>query len=276
MMNAMDFENIAAETFRQYQKEHGEREYLLVDVRQPEEYTLGHIPGSKLMPLDELESNLSELPAGKDIFFYCHSGARSQAAAIISLDSGIQLQKVHNLMGGMMGWDGQSLANLPRMAVFKEDTSMPDLMLTAMGLEKAALRFYEAVFDSHSEAPYAPILETLSRAEEAHAKTIYTYWQRTQENPKSFKALFESLDGEILEGGENLMDVIQRMTSIDDKGCRALMEFALNIEIQAYDLYRNMANVLTEATAQDAFLSISQMEKKHMELLARVFKECAN
>ena len=57
---------------------------------------------------------------------------------------------------------------------------------------------------------------------------------------------------------------------------RALMEFALNIEIQAYDLYRNMANILTEATAQDAFLSISQMEKKHMELLAKVFKKCAD
>jgi len=275
-MNAMDFENITAEIFRQYQKDHGEREYLLVDVRQPEEYTIGHIPGSKLMPLDELELNLSELPAGKDIFFYCHSGARSQAAAIISLDSGIQLQKVHNLIGGMMGWDGQSLADLPRMAVFKEDTSMPDLMLTAMGLEKAALRFYETVFESHSEAPYAPILETLSRAEEAHARTIYTYWQRTQENPLSFEELFPSLDGEILEGGENLMDAIQRLASLDDHGCRALMEFALNIEIQAYDLYRNMANILTEATTQDAFLSISQMEKKHMELLARVFKECAN
>ena len=176
----------------------------------------------------------------------------------------------------MMGWDGQSLADLPRMAIFKKDASMPDLMLTSMGLEKAALRFYESVFESHAKAPYAPILETLSRAEEAHARTIYTYWQRTQENPKSFKALFASLDGEILEGGENLMDAIQRMASTDDKGCRALMEFALNIEIQAYDLYRNMANVLTEATTQDVFLSISQMEKKHIELLAKVFKECAN
>ena len=35
-MDAMDFENITAETFRQYQATHGERDYLLVDVRQPE------------------------------------------------------------------------------------------------------------------------------------------------------------------------------------------------------------------------------------------------
>ncbi len=276
MMNAMDFENISSETFRQYQKDHGEQDYILVDVRQPDEYIQGHIPGSKLMPLDDLESHLSELPEDKDLFFYCRSGARSQAAAIISLDSGIALQKVHNLIGGMMDWDGLSLAALPRMAVFKADASMPDLMLTAMGLEKAALRFYESVFDSHAQASYAPILETLSRAEEAHARTIYTYWQRTRKNPLPFKELFASLDGEILEGGEKLMEAIQRVASLAGKGCTALMEFALNIEIQAYDLYRNMANVLTDATAQDIFFSISQMEKKHMELLAKVFKECAN
>jgi len=273
-MNAMDFENISPDTFRQYQAAHGEGDYLLVDVRQPEEYTQEHIPGSRLMPLDELESNLAELPSEKDIFFYCRSGARSQAAAIISLDSGNPLQKVYNLVGGMLGWDGQSLADLPRMAVFEEDASMPDLMLTAMGLEKAALRFYEYTFDSFADEPFALILETLSLAEEAHAKTIYTYWQKTQENPLSFKELFASLDGEILEGGETLMDVTERLASLNDQDCKAVMEFALNIEIQAYDLYRNMANILTEAAAQDAFLSIAQMEKKHMELLAKVFKEC--
>jgi len=271
----MDFENISAERFRQYQKEHAERDYLLVDVRQPDEYVQGHIPGSKLMPLDELETHLSGLPHDKDLFFYCRSGARSQAAVIISLDSGVQLQKVHNLVGGMMGWDGASLAELPRMAVFKKGASMPDLMLTAMGLEKAALRFYISVFESHKEELYAPILETLSKAEEAHARAIYKYWERTQENPLSFKALFAGLDGEILEGGETLMDAIQRVASLSGQGCRALMEFALNIEIQAYDLYRNMANISMEETAQDAFLSISQMEKTHMELLAKVFRECA-
>ena len=275
-MKSMDFENINPETFRQYQKDHGERDYLLVDVRQPDEYIEGHIPGSKLMPLDELESNFSKLPSGKDIFFYCRSGARSQAAAILSLDSGVQLQKVYNLMGGMMGWDGHSLADLPRMAVFEGNASMPVLMLTAMNLEKAALRFYEAVYHRHAQAPYADILDTLSRAEEAHAKTIYTYWQPTQDNPLSFKELFDGLDGEILEGGEKLTNVLERMAALDNRGCRALMEFAFNIEIQAYDLYRNMANLVTEATAQDAFLSISQMEKKHMELLARVFKKCAD
>ena len=69
-MGVMDFENINPESFRQYQNNHDEKTYLLVDVRQPEEYELVHIPGAKLMPLDDLEANLTALPTDKDIVFY--------------------------------------------------------------------------------------------------------------------------------------------------------------------------------------------------------------
>jgi rhodanese-related sulfurtransferase len=66
----MDFENVSPESFRQYQNDHDEKAYLLVDVRQPEEYETAHIPGAKLMPLDDLEANLGALPTDKDIVFY--------------------------------------------------------------------------------------------------------------------------------------------------------------------------------------------------------------
>jgi len=275
-MGAMDFENISPETFRQYQNDHDEKTYVLVDVRQPEEYEAAHIPGAKLMPLDDLEANLAGLPAGKDIVFYCHSGARSQAAAIISLDEGIPNKKIYNLNGGIMGWDGQTLTDFPRMDVIRKDQPLSEMMMIAMNLEKAAQRFYETIFKDHAEAPYADTIKTLSLAEAAHAKTIYTYWQKNQIEAQSFESLSSGLDGEIMEGGEKLADVIKRLSALPDQTCRSLMEFALTIEIQAYDLYRNLANELDDASAQAAFLSISQMEKKHMQLLARVFKECSN
>ena len=54
---------------------------LLIDVRMPEEYREGHIPGSKNIPLSSIREIDSltddfELP----IFVYCHSGARSSRA----------------------------------------------------------------------------------------------------------------------------------------------------------------------------------------------------
>jgi rhodanese-related sulfurtransferase len=45
-------------------------EYLLVDVRQPEEYEAGHIPGAILIPLGELEYRQSELSRKKRIITY--------------------------------------------------------------------------------------------------------------------------------------------------------------------------------------------------------------
>jgi rhodanese-related sulfurtransferase len=57
--------------------------FVLVDVRQPEEYRAGHIPGVKLVPLGELEVRHSELEKDKKIFTYCRSGHRSMGAAIL-------------------------------------------------------------------------------------------------------------------------------------------------------------------------------------------------
>jgi rubrerythrin len=174
-----------------------------------------------------------------------------------------------------MGWDGQTLPDFPKMDVIRQDQPLAEMMMIAMNLEKAAQRFYETIFKDHAEEAYADTIKTLSLAEEAHAKTIYTYWQRIQAEAQSFETLYAGLDGEIMEGGEQLTDVIERLSALPTQTCMTLMEFALTIEIQAYDLYRSLANELDDAAAQAAFLSISQMEKKHMQLLAKVFKECS-
>ena len=54
---------------------------VLLDVRTPQEYREGHIPGSKNVPLQEL-GRVSAVAGEKDtpLFVYCHSGARSRQA----------------------------------------------------------------------------------------------------------------------------------------------------------------------------------------------------
>ena len=54
---------------------------VLLDVRTPQEYGEGHIPGSKNAPLDTLGTQAA-VPAGKEapLFVYCYSGARSRRA----------------------------------------------------------------------------------------------------------------------------------------------------------------------------------------------------
>ncbi len=73
----------------------------LLDVRQPEEYRSGHIPGAKLIPLGDLGRRMHELPKTQEIICVCHSGNRSQSATRQLAGAGY---KVTNLRGGMIAW----------------------------------------------------------------------------------------------------------------------------------------------------------------------------
>ena len=53
---------------------------ILLDIRSPEETSEGTIPGSKLIPLPELETRLEELNKEAQIFVFCKSGPRANVA----------------------------------------------------------------------------------------------------------------------------------------------------------------------------------------------------
>lgn len=77
--------------------------FLLLDVRTPQEYHAGHIPGSTLLPLDSLDRKISGMAPSKDapIVLYCQSGARASAAARELHAMGYT--DVRNL-GGIFSW----------------------------------------------------------------------------------------------------------------------------------------------------------------------------
>lgn len=69
----------------------------LVDVRMPDEFAAGHIPGAVNIPLDDLRERLAELPANRPIVAYCQVGMRGYLATRILLQEG---RKVQNVSGG--------------------------------------------------------------------------------------------------------------------------------------------------------------------------------
>ena len=79
-------------------------ELTLVDVRSAEEFhgPDGHIAGSLLIPLPELEERAGEIPAGTPTVVLCHSGSRSALATQQLLRTGHQ--QVANLHGGLLSW----------------------------------------------------------------------------------------------------------------------------------------------------------------------------
>ena len=79
---------------------------LLLDVRQPEEFHSVHIPGAKLLPLNELERKQKELPKDREILCICASGSRSQSAVRTLTALGYNAT---NIRGGMHGWQRAGL-----------------------------------------------------------------------------------------------------------------------------------------------------------------------
>ncbi len=90
---------------------HSDSQPLVLDVREPNEYNgeLGHISGSKLIPLKDLADRASELEAykNKHIIAICRAGVRSSTAAAILTSLGFE--QVSNLRGGMLEWNEHKL-----------------------------------------------------------------------------------------------------------------------------------------------------------------------
>lgn len=76
-------------------------DYLL-DVRTQDEWDEYHIPGTTLIPLDELESRVDEVPRDQNVVVVCRSGNRSQVGRDILLQAGFT--SVTSMDGGVSDW----------------------------------------------------------------------------------------------------------------------------------------------------------------------------
>jgi adenylyltransferase/sulfurtransferase len=100
---------ISVATLEQWLKErdNGDRDFVLVDVREPNEYEINKIPGSVLIPKGEfLNGNaLGQLPGDKQVVLHCKSGVRSAEALAVVKGAGFG-DAVH-VGGGVVAWVNQ-------------------------------------------------------------------------------------------------------------------------------------------------------------------------
>ena len=94
----------------------GKDDYLLLDVRNPNEYQIAKIDGSVLIPLSELEDGsgvekVRELVNGHRLIVHCKLGGRSAKALNILKDAGIEGT---NVKGGIAAWSQEIDSNIPQ------------------------------------------------------------------------------------------------------------------------------------------------------------------
>ncbi len=87
---------------KQYQSQ---PEAILLDVRQPDEYALGHLPNARNVPLQKLRDfSLEVTDWDTPVYIYCRSGNRSLQA--VTVLRGVGFTQVYDL-GGIMGYTGE-------------------------------------------------------------------------------------------------------------------------------------------------------------------------
>ncbi len=89
------------------ERDRGERDFVLVDVREPNEREINEIPGSLLIPKGEFLSGeaLAQLPSDKSAVFYCKSGTRS--AEVLAVVKGAGYADAVHVGGGVSAWVSQ-------------------------------------------------------------------------------------------------------------------------------------------------------------------------
>lgn len=103
--SAQKIENTDAQGFQDKMKTVSEK--IILDVRTPQEYENGHIPGAININIydEQFQTKLASLDSNKTVFVYCLAGGRSASASDILVESGFQ--HVVNLSKGYSQWNGQ-------------------------------------------------------------------------------------------------------------------------------------------------------------------------
>lgn len=84
---------------------------MLLDVREPHELEISHLPGAVNIPLGQLAARLSELDSAREMVVFCKAGTRSARALELLLSAGFR--KVKNLKGGINAWAREVDPSLP-------------------------------------------------------------------------------------------------------------------------------------------------------------------
>lgn len=172
--------------------------------------------------------------------------------------------------GGIRAWDGFVAEGLPDagMVYFPEDAPYEELIGLAWILEDGSRKFYSQIAETMPDEA-KKLFADLVKAEEHHkASLTKLYKEFSGKEPDSgFPAAITAggEGGDMMEGG---MRVSEALSWTSGKKPLQIIELAMGLETNSYDLYIKMGRKIKDERAQKVFRSLAGEEKKHLGLLA--------
>ena len=239
---------------------------LLVDVRQPEEYVLGHIPGSILIPLGQLEMGHPALDHERVIVVYCRSGRRSMTGARILCRMGFD--NVLSLRDGIMGWPYELIEGPPVVPMRTEEVrSVLEILTTALEMELSARRFYEGALAAPASQSTRATLQYLVSMERSHTESLYSRYIAMAREAHEPRRTLEEIEGSLIAEDPAALGLA------GDSNVKDVLENAIQREFEAYDYYKTSADAMRRDDLKEALFGLALEERSHaaslLELLGR-------
>ena len=174
------------------------------------------------------------------------------------------------MQGGIRAWEGLVAEGPPEsgMAYFGDSVRPPDLAMLAWMLEDGSRLFYERMDEFLRDDDAKQLFQSLAKAEVSHEKTVAELY-RGFSGGRAVEDDLPSDRGDIMEGG---IKVDEALRWARGKDVNAILEFAISLETNAYDLYLKMQRNL-EGDGRKVFELLAGEEKKHLERLAALLEK---
>lgn len=253
-------------------------EYVLLDVRQPEEYQSGHIPHARSMPIGDIETKHTELDKGNKIISYCRSGPRSKAASLLLC--GLGFANLYHLEGGLKAWSYEietSAAKQKPPAISDKD-NVADILMVAMKMEKGAFTYYNSARAKVQSPRTAELFGKLALVEESHFALIYHRYTEMlgKASLPPLEQLKKELTADYMEGNIEVNRELLKLERAPFKDDLEAHEIALEIEYLSLDFYTRSAAAVGDPKAIQVLSELAEADRLHIamitEMLSRLVK----
>lgn len=251
---------------KQYIESSATDAYQLIDVRQPEEYMKQHLPGSLLVPLNDLIEEKVVLDKTKPTLVYCTRGERSLAAAQWMVNQGFV--DVRHIEGGINDWIGnKAFGHFElNLNLIKQDTDFPDAISMAYAMEEGLRLFYMELARETKEEFFQKLYRKLASFEVEHKAELADKY-RIAEGKEFIQKEMDERQDQIMEGGGNA-DITLIRTLANTEDITDVFGLAMAFEIQAFDFYFRLSQHSVKPDVKQFFLEMADAEKSHLAFIA--------
>ncbi len=175
------------------------------------------------------------------------------------------------MSGGINAWEGLKAEGAPEsgMTYFPESASAEELLDLAWKLEEGSRLFYAEVASLTKDEEAAVLLSSLAAAEEHHKDSLINLRNELFGVQESGAGDLSG-DGDTMEGG---IKVSEALAWASGKDVKAILEFTISAEANAYDLYIKLGRKLEDEQSQKVFTVLAQEEKNHLERMGELLEK---